>query len=274
MNRCMNLNSIGMPLFKTIHRSLPSMRGAVIGYPEDPICRFIRFLVHYKINQFLKTCNSGTASAQSKDFCSVNIPGCHVCQRPFSFIFMLNPAKTSRTWSRYRGQAAPGLNAGLFIRRNYKILLGKGLALPYPMIQIKDSGCFFLKVRISGPDPATVAPGPDSIFIQPSPDRFSAYGSNNSLSYGISSDLGVRKPGKRKPQFFWQLTSQRLNSYNSFRGKKRRASPGVAFPEAQPGVAQRIVCATWKRSAGANRGARRYPYLKDLQLRGGQFWRA
>ena len=250
------------------------MRGAIVSYPKDPVGRSIRFLAHDEINQISEAVDTRTAPAQPKNFGLSNIPCRHVSQRPHSFIFMLNTTVMSSRWSRCIFQSAPSLNAGFFIRGNNKIIAAQRFSFPVSMVQIKDSCGFLFKIWISGPNPTAVTPRPNSIFTQPAPDRFSADGSDNPLFFGISGDFIVSESGEGKSEILGQLAGERLYGYNNFRGKKRRASRGVAFPEGQPAAGQRSVCAILRQSVEVNQVAGRFACLKSLRRQGGQFWHA
>jgi hypothetical protein len=56
----------------------------------------------------------------------------------------------------------------------------------------------------------------------------------------LPGDFAVGESGKRKSQFFWQLTGKCLDCNDNFRGKKRRVSRAVAVPGDRLRVGQRI----------------------------------
>ena len=159
----MYLNRVTIPAFETIDRCLSSVRGTIVGYPKDPLRRTIRFLPHNEIDQFVKTFDARTSTAQPKNFGLSNIPSCHVCQGPHPFIFMLNSAINAGFWSSYRCQPPTGLNTGFLIRGDNKIINAQRFVLPESMIQIENSCSLLFKLRISRPDPASVTPRANSI---------------------------------------------------------------------------------------------------------------
>ena len=215
------------------------MRGAVVSYPKDSLCRTIRFLAHHNIDQFVKTVYAGAVFAQPKYFSLSNIPGSHVSQSSHSFIFMLNTAISPSARSGYRRQATARLNAGLFVRGDYKIIVAKRLSFPGALIQVQNFCCLLFEIRISWPNPASIAPRANRILAQPSPNGFSADRGNDSLFLCLLGNFIVGKFGKRKTELLGQLTGKGLYSHNDLRGKKRWIFRAAAFPGVQPCVAQK-----------------------------------
>lgn len=250
------------------------MRGAVVCYPKNPVSRSIRLLTHDEIDQLSETVDTRAGFAQTKDFGLSHIPCRHIRQRPLSFIFMFNSAISSSTWSAYAFQPTSCLNTGFFIGRDNEIIFAKRCSIPKAMIQIKYSGCFLFKIRITGPNPTAVAPWPNGIFAQPSPNCFSTDGCDKPLSFGLPGDFIMCKFGEGKSEVFGQLASKGLHRNDDFRGKKRRASRAVAFPGGQPVVGQRSVSAISKQSAEANPAEDRFVCLKSLRRQGERFWLA
>jgi hypothetical protein len=146
--------------------------------------------------------------------------------------------------------------------------------IPKSMIQIKDSCCLLFEIRIPRPNPASVTPGTNSIFAQPAPDGFSADRGHNTLFFSLIGNFTMSKSGKRKSEIFRQLAGKCFNRNNDFRGKKRRVSRAVAFPEGRPDVGQRNVYAIWRQSVEADRVVDRFACLKAHRRQGGQSWLA
>jgi len=182
---------------------------------------------------------------------------------------------TPSSGSCYRPHTVTGLDAGLFIRGDNKIMAAQGFSLPDAVIQIENSCGLLLKIWIPRPNPASITPGANRILAQPAPDRFSTDGCDDSLFFHLSGDFIVGKSRKRQPELFGgQLTGKCFDSNNDLRGEKRRVCPAAAFPGARPGVGQRSAFAIWRRFVVANQGADRFPCLKALQRQGGRSWHA
>ena len=250
------------------------MRRAVVGHPKDATGRSIRFLAHNKIGQVVKAVNARGGFAQTKDFGLPHIPGSHVSQRSSSFVFMLDTPVTPSSGGSYGPHTVTGLNAGLFIGGDNKIMAAQGLSFPDAVIQIENSCGLLLEIRIPWPNPASITPRANRILAQPAPDSFSTDGGYDSLLFHLSGDFIVRKSRKRQPELFGQLTGKCFDSNNDLRGKKRRVCPAVAFPGARPGVGQKSAFAIWTQSVVADQAADRFPCLKSLQRQGGRSWLA
>jgi len=231
----MYLNRVGIPAPETIDGRLSPMRGAVVGYPKDPIRGSVRLLLHDEIDQLAVTIDTRGVFAQAKYFGPAHIPRSHVSQRPHSFIFKFNPSTTASGWSGRALQPTASLNARFFIGRDNKIIVAQGVAFPKPMVQIKDSRGFWFEIRVTGPNPTPVTPRPNSVLAQPAPDRFSADGRDDSLFFRVPGNLVVSKFGKRKPEVLGQLAGKRLNGNQDFRGGKAPGLPrrGISWRPAR-----------------------------------------
>jgi hypothetical protein len=79
--------------------------------------------------------------------------------------------------------AAPCLNAGLFVGGDDELIGSQGLAGPVAGIQIKDAAGLGGELRVAWEDPAAVIPGPNGILMKPAPDR--AAGNGTASENGI-----------------------------------------------------------------------------------------
>ena len=70
--------------------------------------------------------------------------------------------------------SAPGLDAGLLVRREDELVFAQGGALPVSFVEIEDPPGFAPKVRIAREDPTAVPPGANGILVQPAPHGFVA----------------------------------------------------------------------------------------------------
>jgi putative transposase len=137
-------------------------------------------------------------------------------------------------------------------------------------IQPGDSLLF--EIRISWPNPASIAPRANRILAQPSPNGFPADRGNDSLFLCLLGNFIVGKFGKRKTELLGQLTGKGLDRHNDLRGKKRWTFRAVAFPGVQPGVAQKNAFSIWRQSAAANQAAGQFACLNTLQQQGERPW--
>ena len=228
MNGGMQLNSVGIPSLETIDRRLPPVRRSVVRYPKDAASRPIGFLAHDQANQIVETIDSRFSFAETKDSGSPYVPCRHLSQGSHSFVFVLDTTIMPLCRRSHRAFPATRLNAGFFISGYHKIIAAKRFAFPDFLIQIPNSRCLLFKIRILGPNPASITPRPDSIFAQPTPNRFSADGSDNSMLFSLLSDFAVCNPGKGKAKLARQLTRKGFDGNNNLRGKKRWACLGFS----------------------------------------------
>jgi len=80
-----------------------------------------------------------------------------------------------------------------FVRGDNKIMNVKGFALPDSLIQVQNPCSLMFKIRISGPNPASVTPGTDCTFAQPTPNSFATDGSGNSVFFRLPCDFILGK---------------------------------------------------------------------------------
>ena len=265
----MNQENIRPLCFDPIYRRLSSMRRAVIDNPEDTLGFPVGGLLHNQVNQASKAFDPVALAAQPKELGAPNVPGCHVSQGSFPFVFVFNTAVAPRSARCSGCNASASLNTGFLIGRNNEIPVAQGFAVPCAMIQVQDSTCFPFEIRVPRPYPASITPRADSILSQPSPDGGATDRSCDAATHGLPSNFLAGETGKWKPEISGELTGQRLYFHDDFRGKNRRGVHAVAVPASRPGVVQRIVCATSRQSAVAHQVARRSPCSAVPRRQGG-----
>jgi hypothetical protein len=211
--------SIRMSSRHPIDGSLSPVRGAVIGNPKYSFSRTIWFLCHHKADKLMKRFNAGLLCADPKDFSTMNIPACNISLSSVPYILGFDLPIATRPRGTGLGYSFPGLDGGLFVCRDYMIIRTKELSLPDAMIEIKDFGCLFGKIRITWKYPASITSRLNSIGAQPAPDRGSTDRGGNTSVHCFLSDIRMTQPGKGKVSDSGQFTGQGLDLHDHLRGK-------------------------------------------------------
>lgn len=100
----------------------------------------------------------------------MNIERGHIGPRSATTVLMFDAHRTVASRREGGTLAAPGLNAGLLVRRDDKLIAFQGFFLPRALIEVEDSAGFDGKGGISRKDPTAVVPGADGVGVEPSPN--------------------------------------------------------------------------------------------------------
>src|SRR2546426_6927289 len=92
-----------------------------------------------------------------------------------------------------------GLDAGLFVGGEHKVICGQRLVLPYPRVEIQHPSGLAGKVRIARKNPAAVLPRTNGILVQPAPNRAATDAGDQACSAGVAGPL------RRAPTGQWLL---------------------------------------------------------------------
>ena len=220
------------------------MGRTIVNDQKDTPCCGIGWLTHHVVNKAIKGGDAASAFAPAKQFGAMDIKGRYVGPSAASGVFMFHFHWRTRL-DRIGGmKTAASLDAGFLIGRQNKLIIPKGMPIPYPFIKIQDSPGFLGKLRITGENPGAIPPRTNGILMKPSPDGAVTDCGCESRSSNLPAQIGNTPFRKRYLMDRGQFTSQRLNLNDDFRGKKSGGVPDGVFHQAQGGVLQRNVFAT------------------------------
>lgn len=140
--------------------------------------------------------------------------------------------------------AATGLNAGLFVGRDYKLIVFEGLAAPNSLVEIEQTACLGGETRVPREDPTAVVPGTNRILVEPPPDRTSGNRGDQAGLTDLPHQIRRIPVRERNAMSGRQLTSESFHLNDQFWGEKSGAGPGENAPPNRPDVVRRIVYAT------------------------------
>lgn len=244
MNRRVNDNQVGISALEPDNAALAPMGGAVVENPKDTLGAAIESLGHHLFDEPIKAGNAIASLAAAEQFCSMYIDGGQVCLRPAAAVLVLDFHHRIRLRRIAEVLAPSGLNAGLFISTQNKILFAKGLFIPEPMIQVQDAASLGCKQGVSRKDPAAVSPRTDSVLVQPAPDGAVADGGQPAATLGITAQIRYAPTRQRLLISAGQFTGQCFDLNDQLWGEKPGADPGGAFLPAPPVAARKSACAT------------------------------
>jgi len=220
------------------------MGRTIVNNPKDTPCCGIGRLTHNVVNKAIKGGDTASAFAPTEQFGSMDIKGGYIGPSAAPGVFMLHFHRRIRLGRIGGMTTATRLDAGFLIGRQNKLIIPKGMPIPYPFIEIQDSPGFLGKLRISGKYPGTIPPGTNGILMKPSPYGAVTDRGCESRSSNLPAQIGNTPSRKRYLMDRGQFTGQRLNLNDNLRGGKSGGDPDVSVPQVQGGVLQRNVFAT------------------------------
>lgn len=236
---------------ETLDAFSAAMGRTVVHDPEDALGRAVGLLPHDLRDEPFEGHDAGLALTAAEDLRSSNVPGRQICPSALALVFMLDSHRHPRARRQCGMNPPAGLNAGLLVRGDYEIVVGKRSSFPGTLVQIQDAPGFFLKLGVSRENPTAMTPRADSIFVKPSPQRRLANGSDEAPPDGLSLELWDAVTGERKPGLTGKLASQGLNRDDDSGGKSEEVVlAGIALRARRPG-ARRSAFATSTRFAAA-----------------------
>ena len=171
MVRRVNHPGVG-PLFsKAGDAPLPAVNGGIVNDPKDSSRTSVRPSAHDVGDEQVKRDDARLGDAAAEEFGAVNIPGRDIGQGPLTEVLVFEAHGSGGCRACGEILASTGLDAGLLIGTDDKVLSGKGSAAPTPLVQIENPAGFLSEVRVSGKDPATMSPWANGILAQPTPQR-------------------------------------------------------------------------------------------------------
>jgi|GEM_PF-3432692 len=259
---------------KAINGLCPPMGRPVVGDPEDTMGGAVWFLAHDHFDYIMERGYAGGCPTETKKLCTMNIPSCDIGQSAFSFVLMFDTGYTARGGGSSGYQPSPSLNAGFLIRGNHEVVIAQSLAIPSPVIQIQNTSCFLFEMRVTGPDPAPIAPRADCVGAEPAPHRCPTDGSDNAALYCLPRNVIPSQAREGQAQVFRQLARQGLDFDHDLRGEKCVVVRALTALASRQGAGRRSACATSTRSVEASPGACQFPCWTSPEQQGGQPWLA
>jgi len=220
------------------------MGRTIVNDQKDTPCCGIGWLTHHVVNKAIKGGDAASAFAPAKQFGAMDIKGRYIGPSAAPGVFMLHLHRRARLGRICGMTTTARLDAGFLIGRQNKLIITKGMPIPYPFIEIQDSPGFLGKLRITGKYPGTIPPGTNGILMKPSPYGAVTDGGCESRSSNFPAQIGNTPSRKWYLVNRWQFTGQGLNLYDDLRGEKSGGVPDGVAPQAQGGVLQRNVFAT------------------------------
>ena len=195
MGRSVYEDCIGPLGTEAVGGPLAPMRRAVVHDPEDASCGLVGLLAHDFANEAIHRRDAIFGLATTEDLGAVHIPGSQVDPSATAKVLMFHPGGAVRCRRQSRLFATAGLNAGLFIRRDHKVISAQCSAFPNPMIQIEDRTGLGGKIGIPRKDPASMLPRPKGIATEPAPQRGATDLCDEALRNHVLPDLRNGKAG-------------------------------------------------------------------------------
>ena len=243
VNGAMDQLQVGVALLETLHTGRSSMRRTIVNNPEHAAGLAIGRLVHNPVDQAIKSHNAALRLAVAEKLGSMDIQGCQVSERSAPLVFMFDLHRLARLGRLGRMDASPGLDAGLFIGGNYKLVLLQGLALPDSLVEIEQASGFEGELRVTGKNPTPMKPRSDGVLMQPAPEgAITDLGHQPGLA-DLVVQFGQAPSRERQARLAGQLASQGFNLHDQFWGEKPGGDPGGEAPPTRVGVGRRSVCA-------------------------------
>jgi len=115
------------------------MGRAIVNNPKDTPCSGIGWLTHNVVNKPVKGGDAAFAFAPTEQFGAMHINGRNIGPSATPDVFMLHFHRYARLGRTGGMTTTACLDAGFFIGRQNKLIILKGMPIPYPFIEIQDS---------------------------------------------------------------------------------------------------------------------------------------
>ena len=166
--------------------------------------------------------------------------------------------------------AVPGLDTGLFVCGDDKLIAFQEFSFPPAFIQVKNATGLDRKLRITGVYPRPVLPRPNGIFIEPTPHRFVTDRRDYAGRADMSRDIRSTPPGQGNAHCCWQLTRECLYFHHHFWGGKPGGAPGGLDRQVLPSAGRRISFSRKRPLRVAYPAGRQFHCFASLHGREGQ----
>ena len=244
MNRAVNRNQPWMSLGQTLHRSLAAMRRPVVHNPEHPASVAVWGLAHDLLDQPLEGGDARCCFAAPKHLGAVHVEGGKIGPSSSARILVLDAYRLAGPSRQARMGAYAGLDAGLLVSGDDKLVLAQRLPLPAARIQVQDAPGFCLEVRIARKYPAAMLPWTDRVLVQPPPDRATTDAGYQPRVLGIAHHIGYAQSGQRHTQGRRKFAGKRLDLNGELWGKRPGGVPGGLVLRVPLTASRRSACAT------------------------------
>lgn len=159
-------------------------------------------------------------------------------------VFVLSPHGQARLgWQRWVFPRA-GLDAGLFVRADYKLVRPQPAPVPEPVIEVEDPTGLLPEVGVAGENPAAMLPRTDGILVKPPPDGRVADSGDETRTAHVRAEFRQTPARQRQAELFRQLAGDGLNANDELWGGKPEDDQVGGDPRGREDVVRRTVCAT------------------------------
>jgi len=237
-------NESGVLLLETLHGSQAAMGGSIVHDPEHAARIVVGRPGHDLFNEAVEGSNPTASFAAAKDFSAMNIKSGQVSPRAAAFIFVFDLHDGSGLCGQCRVKTGAGLNAGLLICRDDKLVVMKGLSTPNALVKTQDTPCFESELWGAGKDPAAMLPRADGVGMEPPPHGAIADGRHESRLADFGSQFGDAPAGKWNIMGCRQFTGKSLNLNDQFWGEKPGVARAAVVRRARRAVLRRTAFAT------------------------------
>ncbi len=170
MDRTMNEGQTRELLLESRDGSMAAVRTPVVDDPKDTSGVVVGRASHDLLNKTIKGCDTGSCFAAAKDTGTMHVESCDVGPGSATTILMFDAHRALRRSGQGWMLAPPGLDAGLLVGRDDKLISFEGFPFPGALIQIQDSVGLDGEGGVPGKDPTAVVPGANGIFMEPAPN--------------------------------------------------------------------------------------------------------
>ena len=212
------------------------MRRAVVHDPEDAVSL---------TDQAIGGGDAALSLAAAEQLGAVDVPSRQIGPCAFPEIFVFDPHGSSWRRRESRLLGASSLYAGLFVGRDYEVIVLQGNSFPYTFIQIQNAFGFVGEIRIAGEDPVVVLPGAEGIGVQPTPDRSAADPWDDALRHDFLLDICTGESGERESQAMRKLTGNGFDVGGDVGGEIGQDARSEVVPPDRANVPRQIVCAIY-----------------------------
>ena len=182
-------------------------------------CFGIGCLTHNIVNKAIQGGNAASTFTTAEPFGTMNIKGSNISPSTTSgvFLFLLH----WRAWLRRISSMTTTLNSGFLLGRQNKLVILKGMPIPYPFIENQNAPGFLGKLRITRKYPNTITLRTNGILMKPSPYGAVTHSGCQSRSSNLPAQVGNTTWRKWYSVNRWPFKSQDLNLNDNLRGENR-----------------------------------------------------
>ena len=158
-----SLGGFGATVSRTVVDDPEDAAGFVIGRPR-----------HDLLNEIAKRRDSIVLFTATKDSGLMYVQCRDIGPCPAAVVLVLDMHGLAWPAGVREMLAAAGLNAGLFIGRDHKLILLQAGTLPLTSIEVQNASCLGGEIGIAWKDPTAVIPRSNGVIMEPAPQRTTA----------------------------------------------------------------------------------------------------